>query len=164
MTEKRICAYCGKEFETTKKRKKFCCVDCRYLYHLEKNRSRTETKLAKMVKKCEYCGDEFTPRRANQRYCSRECATKDRYAQIREEHIQERAAATCLICGKPTNRARTIKYCSKECYAIAQRQKLRERQSKKKEKRPIVPTSEVVRMATEEHLSYGQIVEKYKLY
>lgn len=162
--EKRICAHCGKEFEPTRRRRKFCCKDCGYLYYLAQNRSRTAAQLAETVKVCEWCGKNFTPKRVNQKYCCPECQYKDHSAKKKEAQKQQRAVATCVICGKPTNRARTIKYCSKECYEESRRRVFREgriKKTEKKPKKPVLSISEICKLAAEEHLTYGQYVEKY---
>lgn len=164
MTDKKKCPRCGKEFEPSSKFQKFCCKDCHYQHTLEQNRSRTAAKLAKMVKICECCGAEFTPKKVNQKYCCPACANKGYYAKLNEERRQMRAEATCVICGKPTNRAKTIKYCSKECYIEARKRMFREariKKAEKKPKKPVLSISEICRLAAAEHLTYGQYVEKY---
>lgn len=42
---KKVCEYCGKEFETNRENKKYCSVACRKSYHVEKYQQKAKVKV-----------------------------------------------------------------------------------------------------------------------
>lgn len=130
----KICQYCGKEFEPTDKRQKYCNKECSYLYHLEQSHLRTMERLSKNGEECEWCGKKFIPKRAGQKYCCRSCREKSRRAElgasVKKNQRREPIEITCKYCGEKVvtydiNRT----FCSKDCsykffFEKAQREKL----------------------------------------
>lgn len=116
----KTCAYCGQEFTTTDKQKKYCDCECRYkalLLRGKERRAREKTEKTEKTTTCAFCGKEFDIGRRN-RYCSEECyhkaaavRQKERDARLREER-----KPVCPLCGKKFVRTKTRKkYCSTEC-------------------------------------------------
>lgn len=173
--EKIICAYCGKEFEAEGKRRKYCSKECYKKAHKESFRSaRAKEKVGKKIK-CVVCGKEFIATTVQSKYCSKECARKLLYQKTRAKRLERKSKMSCEICGKPLTEYSSYLYCSKECSLMAKRQMLKENsernrqmreQAKKsaKPKGPKLSISEICKLALEEHLTYGEYVEKYKLY
>ena len=67
-----ICKNCGNPLQFTegKKKKLFCCPECRDKYH-----NRQKSRKAYILV-CEYCGNEFVAYgNPDRRFCSRECQT-----------------------------------------------------------------------------------------
>ena len=68
------CNFCGKEFESNKKRK-FCCNQCKF-----------ESMKKQVIKKCETCGNEYSIKQSHSersKYCSSKCqheAFKDKFS------------------------------------------------------------------------------------
>lgn len=67
---KKVCEYCKKEFTSRNITQRFCCSECRELYH------KKEKKEYKKV--CEYCGKEFIAKDSRVKYCSDECRYNSR--------------------------------------------------------------------------------------
>ena len=66
------CRCCGKLLQYTikKKKKQFCCSECRDSYHNQRKSHKP------YVLVCEYCGNEFVAYgNPKKRFCSRECQT-----------------------------------------------------------------------------------------
>ncbi len=107
----KVCPICGKEFETTKTKVKYCSSVCAC-----KSKSIKAVKYVKRVqhvpKTCEECGKEFIPKSKLSRFCSEDC--KRIYAaKKRKRNIQPKA---CASCGKEfTPNSNYAKYCSNEC-------------------------------------------------
>lgn len=85
---KKVCEYCKKEFTSRNITQKFCCSECRELYHKE------EKKEYKKV--CEYCGKEFIAHSNKAKYCSVKCKSNATDNRLNGK-IQQR---TCICCGK----------------------------------------------------------------
>jgi very-short-patch-repair endonuclease len=118
---KRICQYCGKEFEVQewvvkKGGGKFCSRKCDRLSR------------QKRVKKiCMICGREFVThenavKKGYGKFCSRECYWK--YRQRREKRI-------CQVCGKEFEALECAvkkgggKFCSKECERLGKQKRVK---------------------------------------
>lgn len=169
--EKRICAYCGKDFIPTHGRQKYCCKECYDEAHKESFRSARAKEIVGKTMKCEVCGKEFVASTVQSKYCSKECSNKVFYQKARAKRLARKSKMTCEMCGKPLTDYRSYLYCSKECTQKAKRQMLKEnseinRQMAKpkrsaKSKKPVLSISEICKLAMAEHLTYGQYVEKY---
>lgn len=103
---KRKCKNCGKDFETTKKNKIFCCTKCTRKYG-EKHR-----KPRRYVAHCANCGKELIRARnvtekEPLRFCNAKCAS-----EYRNSHNEERK---CVVCGTPfiPNRSNHLCCCRK---------------------------------------------------
>lgn len=99
---KKVCEYCNEEFTTAYQEQRFCSTQC-----FGKSRRNPA--------KCPVCGQEFTPNRArNQIYCSTECyLSTTGYPKA------------CEQCGnKFTAKRPSTKYCSVECSAKTQRNRI----------------------------------------
>lgn len=97
------CSYCGKEFQSKGRDKKYCCRDC---FH--------KSRIIYEDKTCEQCWAVFHPETPTQKYCSHKCLWLAQ--RVREEK-------PCLICGKLFYSRKNWdkqKYCSKECYTKSQ--------------------------------------------
>lgn len=169
--EIKICPYCGKEFESSHKTKKFCCKECCTKYIQHQGRSKRAAEKVGSTIECEWCGKEFIATSVRSKYCSKECREKAMHQQAKEERLERKKKKSCTICGKPLGEYHSNLYCSKKCAYEATKRRLREnaeinrRMAKsrrsKKTKGPKVPISEVNRIGREEHLSYGEVVAKY---
>lgn len=98
MKIKRICKYCGKEFESNGK--VFCSSECH-----TKNVIKNHTFI------CATCGASFYSKYYKQKYCSRECEYESLRTADREH--------TCIACGKdfirPQRTGDACRFCSREC-------------------------------------------------
>ena len=136
----KVCADCGKSYETYGTRS-FYCPDCS---EARKRIARAECRKRKAAGKtrpigskdiCERCGAEYTVEGGLQRYCP-DCAKKrtneyclERFYNGGAEQSRARtdsraiATANCIVCGKPflLDGARD-KCCSEECLRIRARQ------------------------------------------
>ena len=95
---KRICKYCGKEFETTNKKRLHCNEYCKNQY---KYRRKKNNEIEEIKKNCIYCGTEFETKNLNKLYCSSKCAVNKR--------------RTCKHCGKIYFGISEKQFCSVEC-------------------------------------------------
>lgn len=166
MIEKRICPYCGKEFESSHRTKKFCSADCCNKHYKELGRSKRAAEKVGSTIECEWCGKEFIATSVRSKYCSKECREKAMHQQAKEERLERKKKKSCTICGKPLGEYHSNLYCSKKCAYEATKRRLREnaeiKSIKPKEpKKPKLTISEVCRRAFAEHLSYGEYVKKY---
>ena len=98
---KRACAYCGKEFETTSSRAKFC-NDMHYGV-------------------CKVCGKQFSIPRSSlsnpPKCCSKECANVAK----RNDVVSRVYTSTCILCGEQfESRSVNAKICNKHTTAICQ--------------------------------------------
>ena len=73
---KKVCEYCKKEFTSRNITQRFCCSECRELYH------KKEKKEYKKV--CEYCGKEFITCEKTQRFCCDKCRQSFHKNNIKE--------------------------------------------------------------------------------
>lgn len=68
---KKICAFCGKEFNTYDAKIKYCSQSCAsQASNAKRKKDRTKT--------CEFCGQKFVANKSRQRFCSKSCAMKHR--------------------------------------------------------------------------------------
>ena len=75
----KVCVYCGKEFNPTSNRQKFCSVECRKDFNQrEKEQLRQEERGEHYYRqrKCVICGELFWPNSSRQKLCSIECRKK----------------------------------------------------------------------------------------
>lgn len=83
--------------------------------------------------KCLYCGTEFTPYAKNQKFHTDECRKRyysEKQAQdIKDEHTSEKV---CPICNTVFTGTPRDKYCSPECYKVAQKELRKERYARDK--------------------------------
>lgn len=77
---KKVCEYCGVEFETTIKHKKYCSYICADFRNRELVRNRKVVAIKEgleceriIVRKCLYCRKEFEVTDGRQKYCSEKC-------------------------------------------------------------------------------------------
>ena len=116
---KKICEYCGKEFNADKKSRKYCSNECKV---------KARTKRVKTT--CDYCGKDIEVKRcelkrSKHHYCSKECMGKHKsIIQIGENNPCYRNAIktyTCDYCGKEFERTQSQVngkhhiFCSYEC-------------------------------------------------
>lgn len=159
--EVKKCKRCGKEFVPLHGLQQYCCKECRY------------PPKDGTIRKCKWCGKEFVAV-GNQQYCCTECRYQGAKKYYKKESTKKVGKIKkCEMCGKEfVARTANQKYCCTECAYKAKLQNIKswckksaEQKNAKKEniKQPKVPLSEVMRMAAEEHLSYGEIVIKYGL-
>lgn len=117
--KKKICAWCGKEFDPLYNQQKYCGDSCRKYAYNEKQREyarvRVKTKPKKIYTepiKCVGCGIEFIPHTGHQIYCTSWCRTQCQ----RKIHQPTSKEKVCEICGKVfTQISPNQKYCSEEC-------------------------------------------------
>lgn len=92
------CPICGREFESSNKRRKYCSEDCAYQATLlankrSRDRHREEYRAAYRSaikpKPCAGCGAMFTPF-GPEKYCSSKCRREARLKQKREEYYRHR--------------------------------------------------------------------------
>ena len=164
--ERKNCEYCGAEFEPKHKLQKFCSKDCQVKNGNEQMRSKRAAEKVGKVMNCEYCGKEFVAKTVKSKYCSNECCQKASHEKAKEERLERKKRMKCEECGKPLGEYHSSVYCSKKCCYEATKRRLRERtkDSKPKQRRkkqPKLTIGEICRLAMEEHLTYGQYVEKY---
>ena len=72
----KICEYCGKEFETNREIKRFCCRQCK-----EKSKQSRKCKGIRLdnieyTKVCPVCNTEFITTHQDKKYCSDKCRDK----------------------------------------------------------------------------------------
>lgn len=80
----KICALCGKEFETLDSRKKYCCYECRVKASNKKKSERRKRNRRPKVKHCKFCGKEFETNLNYKTYCCRNCARAAGRERIRK--------------------------------------------------------------------------------
>lgn len=113
------CEYCGREFETESRRKKYCTMACRIKANNEK-KTKTEEK------KCKHCGRSFVPDKYHREYCGALCleraASERRKAKCVPTGEKKRnwtySPKRCKICGEMyTPHSGASHFCSPECAA-----------------------------------------------
>lgn len=82
---KKTCKWCGNEFETVHRGRKYCCDDCRDKAAEEQRKKSKLARGKKYVEKkpisareCAGCGEAFTPTHGSQLYCCDDCRDKKR--------------------------------------------------------------------------------------
>ena len=124
----KVCAFCGKEFNTKYAHRVFCGDECAD----EKNRLRSCARQRKMRgqgktdfnKKCTYCGEHFKTVDSRYNYCSESCRIDKRRKQDRVRYRQGKVTLQCQTCGKEFRGFASRKYCSGDCnnqFNISQR-------------------------------------------
>lgn len=99
---KKICEYCGKEFEARNITQKYCCAECRHLFNKENYKEYHNI--------CQYCGNEFIAHGKDVKYCSDDCRRLSKNSLLKDE------VKICKQCGKEfTPVENTQKYCSDKC-------------------------------------------------
>lgn len=171
--EKKICPYCGKEFEPTNFSQKYCSKDCAGRSYREAFKSAAAREKVGKPMKCVLCGKEFIATSVQSKFCSKECQSKHTKSKAKAKRLEMKSKMTCEVCGKPLTEYRSYNYCSKKCMQKAKKLFLKENSDinrqmakprrSKKSKGPKLSISEICKLAMEEHLSYGQYVEKYGL-
>lgn len=174
MIHKKICPICGKEFETTKTKVKYCSSVC-----VCESKSIKALQYVKRVqhapKACEECGKEFIPKNIKSKYCCAECK-KRYYAKQPKKGFTPKK---CEYCGNEfIPNSSSAKYCCEKCRKAGAKEALNKKTSmhtqnyyseKKKTKvrsdYPDVPSSkrwEKMSLAERNaesrkyHLTYGQ--------
>ena len=85
------CANCGRKFTPTLgAHQKFCCANCRVVFHNRQWRERRRT-TTRPNRTCERCGKRFYSSQSAARFCSREC-----YQAHERECRSARRAATAI--------------------------------------------------------------------
>lgn len=100
---------------------------------IEKEKAKAE-KLARIQpKKCEHCGIEFVPKLSKQKFCCHDCQIKyNSKKQAKADTEKRHSEKICVICGKKFIGTPREKYCSSECYKIAQQENRRRRYERDK--------------------------------
>lgn len=118
--EKRICQYCGKEFELRRSNveKKFCSKDCLRKFKINIS---LENKKIRDKRYCVVCGKEY--QKNGTKTCSAECwkinktnKASEHSKQICQKKFKNYKNINCEYCGKnfiPRNK--TSKFCSYKC-------------------------------------------------
>lgn len=85
----RMCAWCGKEFETTIKSKKYCCTDCCYQGNLKLKRQQWAEMYVAQTAVCKECGKSFQTVCGDTHtvFCCKSCSEK---YERRIDHATER--------------------------------------------------------------------------
>ncbi len=116
MTEVKICARCGKEFEVGKGQvstRKYCSDACRIKSY------NTKRYIGKVPEMCPECGDRIEQEGRHGRYrrfCSDQCRIKYHAHKAREERQkEEQPMQECPNCGASFPKGRTRRYCSVAC-------------------------------------------------
>lgn len=86
---KRVCAWCGEEFETTFPNKIYCGSECSYNGNLKKKRGQWADAYVPRTHICKECGSEFTTEYGDMHsvFCCQSCADKYKH---RADHGTER--------------------------------------------------------------------------
>jgi hypothetical protein len=134
---KKICKYCGREFETTDKGRKYCSENC---FKLRRN---IKVKVCKRcgkpleniqltycsdeckypAKNCEMCGELFQPSGYKRKLCPK-CI----HLGVKQANINKHGECFthCVVCGEQLTGART-KYCCKDHERQYEKQKRKEK-------------------------------------
>lgn len=115
----KICEYCGKEFETDRETKRFCCRQCK-----QKNKQSRKSKGIRLdnieyTKVCPVCNTEFVTVHQDKKYCSKKCKNKAMYQKNKGKYTYVSTKVyhytynlICKTCGKPFEAsAKNTKYC-----------------------------------------------------
>lgn len=112
MTKK--CKHCGKEFEATDKRQKYCSEMCRLIGRSEYQKEYRKAKnkqLCEIV--CPVCHKKFMPRTGNQVVCSGECRKvreKEQQKIRNKTSYAKKRLKTEMTKAKPTFKSKGIEY------------------------------------------------------
>ena len=72
----KICEYCGKEFETDRETKRFCCRQCKEKSKQSRKCKGIRLDNIKYTKVCPVCNTEFITTHQDKKYCSDKCRDK----------------------------------------------------------------------------------------
>lgn len=157
---KRVCKECGKEFETSNKRKIFCSHNCRSNFNTKKSNSRKPKITYKKI--CIICGKEFVTTRTKSLCCSKECSYKHKIEQSQERYYNQQSLlknveVACPTCGKIFTKGRQ-KYCSPKCrgfnIGVLEKPILKVPTSSKNR----MLASNIAKEGHKNHKTYGQVV------
>ena len=84
------CVICGKLFEPTSARSKYCSHKCVNAARREHYAQGKPVKPLKMIE-CAICGARFQPRDARQKYCSWECGQEANRQRAHDRHLTHNA-------------------------------------------------------------------------
>jgi predicted nucleic acid-binding Zn ribbon protein len=138
------CAYCGKEFRTYTKLKKYCSTKCYYDVKTKARKDKQDKTIDKKKTRCRVCSKEFIPNGLRTKTCSTDCSkeyarrAKRAYYNLNKQEINSKrrkniigSTRTC-VCGKKfTVKAGVQKYCSQQCKIIANGLEPREKDRRK---------------------------------
>jgi predicted nucleic acid-binding Zn ribbon protein len=94
----RQCFVCGKTFQPTNGKHRYCSGKCSEI-GVRQNNNLKHKSLKGIIYKCVHCGIAFSPSMSNQKYCSFDCRLKDGYINSCFT-IFIRDRFTCIYCGK----------------------------------------------------------------
>ncbi len=126
----KICAWCGKEYESQARRSKYCSSLCVKLAKnqscIEYNKRRNANK-PKQTRICIVCGKEFKSN-YGAKCCSDECREKNTQRWVHDYYEAKRKIKIrkCVVCGKEFDTRANMKVCSEECRTIRDSQKAKE--------------------------------------
>jgi len=114
------CLVCENEFKGRNQTSKVCSVQCA-------NKLKIKDPL---IKKCPCCGKEFTKLNKEIIFCSQKCSGASR---------SNKSSLNCKVCNKeflatPSQIKNEKKYCSKKCLAIANSERMREKDKKEEDR------------------------------
>lgn len=89
-----VCAYCGKEFETRRKNKKYCSRECCQEQHKADMRIRY---VGKREKNCRFCGKALPKFKSY--FCDGECKRRWHCVQKGLAQSYEETERVCIVCG-----------------------------------------------------------------
>ena len=107
----KICQ-CGKPFEPTNNRQKYCSDKCSYDFHAKQHRRDSRPVLERT---CLSCNKLFETTDSRKQYCCNECKIK--YCNDKRHRPNKGIEGLCEVCGKPYVVARnpTKRTCSERC-------------------------------------------------
>ena len=122
------CQFCGTEFTTYQKTRKYCSPQCNQKAHRQAYYDRHQ-----QDKTCPDCGKQFTTWRKDQVYCSPQCGPHGRHHQLEAVGTRHtpyipraKQPRVCLVCIEMyTPRLPTQKFCSEACRRASLRERLR---------------------------------------
>ncbi len=109
-----VCAYCGKDFETRRKNKKYCSRECCEEQHKESMRMRY---VGKREKSCRFCGKTLPKFKSY--FCDGECRRRWHCVQKGLTQSYEETERVCIVCGKHFFEYKQNRVtCSAECAKV----------------------------------------------
>ena len=102
---KYLCEYCGENFSSKLKNKKYCSISC-------SNRSRSKSTMVTCLN-CEKLFKAYPS--SNRKYCCHQCSSE--YRNNERPIIQERVCEGCSEVFIPKRRTSASRYCSIKCFA-----------------------------------------------
>ena len=86
----KICAECGKKYESNYPRSKYCSTNCGHIAEMRKQRERYKAKRKLVERICPVCGNVYT-RVGQAKYCSDKCLNKSKLIRQANTRREERA-------------------------------------------------------------------------